>query len=74
VRSAGRRGRVDRDAALLVRGRDGFALAEAADAVIAKLHAASVTVAAAACGLRVRGGGEIAPVDIVTPAAPGLVL
>ncbi|HSK03201.1 MAG TPA: UDP-N-acetylglucosamine 1-carboxyvinyltransferase [Kofleriaceae bacterium] len=41
------------------------------DAVIAKLRAAGVTVAAEAGGLRVRGGGELSPVDIVTQPHPG---
>ena len=41
------------------------------DAVIAKLRAAGVHVAAEAGGLRVRGGGELAAVDIVTQPHPG---
>jgi UDP-N-acetylglucosamine 1-carboxyvinyltransferase len=41
------------------------------EAVIAKLRAAGVQVAAEAGGLRVRGPGEIRPVDIVTQPHPG---
>ncbi len=41
------------------------------DAVIAKLRAAGVTVAAEAGGVRVRGGGDINAVDIVTQPHPG---
>jgi UDP-N-acetylglucosamine 1-carboxyvinyltransferase len=41
------------------------------DAVIGKLRAAGVTVAAEAGGLRVRGTGELQPVDIVTQPHPG---
>ncbi|MGN6104768.1 MAG: UDP-N-acetylglucosamine 1-carboxyvinyltransferase, partial [Kofleriaceae bacterium] len=41
------------------------------DAVIAKLRSAGVTVVAEADGLRVRGGAEIQPVDIVTQPHPG---
>jgi len=41
------------------------------DAVIAKLRATGAQVAAEAGGLRVRGGGEISPVDIVTQPHPG---
>jgi UDP-N-acetylglucosamine 1-carboxyvinyltransferase len=41
------------------------------DAVIAKLRACGVTVAAEAGGVRVRGSGELAPVDIVTQPHPG---
>jgi UDP-N-acetylglucosamine 1-carboxyvinyltransferase len=41
------------------------------DAVIAKLRAAGVQVAAEAGGLRVRGGAEITAVDIVTQPHPG---
>jgi UDP-N-acetylglucosamine 1-carboxyvinyltransferase len=41
------------------------------DAVIAKLRAAGVTVAAEAGGLRIRGGGDIKPVDITTQPHPG---
>jgi len=41
------------------------------DAVIAKLRAAGVHVAAEAGGLRVRGGAEIRAVDIVTQPHPG---
>jgi UDP-N-acetylglucosamine 1-carboxyvinyltransferase len=41
------------------------------DAVVAKLRAAGVQVAAEAGGLRVRGGGDLAAVDIVTQPHPG---
>jgi UDP-N-acetylglucosamine 1-carboxyvinyltransferase len=41
------------------------------EAVIAKLRASGVTVAAEAGGIRVRGGGEINAVDIVTQPHPG---
>jgi UDP-N-acetylglucosamine 1-carboxyvinyltransferase len=41
------------------------------DAVVAKLRACGVTVAAESGGVRVRGGGEIAAVDIVTQPHPG---
>jgi UDP-N-acetylglucosamine 1-carboxyvinyltransferase len=41
------------------------------DAVIAKLRGAGVHVAAEKGGLRVRGGGEINPVDITTQPHPG---
>jgi len=41
------------------------------DAVVAKLRASGVTVAAEAGGLRVRGGGEINAVDLVTQPHPG---
>jgi UDP-N-acetylglucosamine 1-carboxyvinyltransferase len=41
------------------------------DAVIAKLRAAGVTVAAEKNGLRVRGGGELSAVDITTQPHPG---
>jgi UDP-N-acetylglucosamine 1-carboxyvinyltransferase len=41
------------------------------DAVIAKLRGAGVHVAAEKGGLRVRGGGELAPVDITTQPHPG---
>jgi UDP-N-acetylglucosamine 1-carboxyvinyltransferase len=41
------------------------------DAVIAKLRAAGVHVAAEASGLRVRGTGDLTPVDIVTQPHPG---
>ncbi|MBA3391555.1 MAG: UDP-N-acetylglucosamine 1-carboxyvinyltransferase [Deltaproteobacteria bacterium] len=47
------------------------ARAEHLDAVIAKLRAAGVTVAAEAGGVRVRGGGDINAVDIVTQPHPG---
>ncbi|TMQ20616.1 MAG: UDP-N-acetylglucosamine 1-carboxyvinyltransferase [Deltaproteobacteria bacterium] len=49
----------------------GGARPEHLDAVIAKLRAAGVQVAAEAGGLRVRGSGEIAAVDIVTQPHPG---
>jgi UDP-N-acetylglucosamine 1-carboxyvinyltransferase len=41
------------------------------DAVIAKLRATGATVVAEKGGLRVRGGGEIKPVDITTQPHPG---
>ncbi len=41
------------------------------DAVIAKLRASGVTVAAEAGGMRVRGTGELSAVDIVTQPHPG---
>jgi UDP-N-acetylglucosamine 1-carboxyvinyltransferase len=41
------------------------------EAVVAKLRGAGVTVTAEAGGLRVRGGGEILPVDITTQPHPG---
>jgi UDP-N-acetylglucosamine 1-carboxyvinyltransferase len=41
------------------------------DAVIAKLRAAGVHVAAEAGGVRVRGNGAIHPVDVVTQPHPG---
>jgi UDP-N-acetylglucosamine 1-carboxyvinyltransferase len=41
------------------------------EAVVAKLRAAGVQVAAEAGGLRVRGGAEISAVDIVTQPHPG---
>jgi UDP-N-acetylglucosamine 1-carboxyvinyltransferase len=41
------------------------------DAVIAKLRAAGVTVSAERDGVRVKGGGAIAPVDITTQPHPG---
>src|SRR3954470_24986068 len=41
------------------------------DAVIAKLRAAGVTVAAEADGVRVKGGGELTAVDITTQPHPG---
>ncbi len=41
------------------------------DAVVAKLRAAGVSVTAEAGGVRVRGGGDIAAVDIVTQPHPG---
>ncbi|MFN0248141.1 MAG: UDP-N-acetylglucosamine 1-carboxyvinyltransferase [Kofleriaceae bacterium] len=47
------------------------AIPEHLDAVIAKLRASGVSVAAEAGGIRVKGGGEIHPVDIVTQPHPG---
>jgi UDP-N-acetylglucosamine 1-carboxyvinyltransferase len=47
------------------------AIPEHLDAVIAKLRASGVTVVAESGGIRVRGGGEIHPVDIVTQPHPG---
>ncbi len=41
------------------------------EAVIAKLRASGVSVAAEAGGIRVRGGGEIQAVDIITQPHPG---
>jgi UDP-N-acetylglucosamine 1-carboxyvinyltransferase len=41
------------------------------DAVIAKLRASGVTVAAEAGGMRVRGTGELTAVDIITQPHPG---
>jgi len=41
------------------------------EAVISKLRACGVTVAAEAGGIRVRGTGDIKPVDIVTQPHPG---
>jgi len=41
------------------------------DAIVAKLRAAGVHVSAEADGLRVRGGGDIVPVDITTQPHPG---
>lgn len=41
------------------------------DAVIAKLRASGVTVAAEAGGIRVRGTGELTAVDIITQPHPG---
>ena len=41
------------------------------DAVIAKLRAMGVTVSAEGGGVRVRGGGDILPADIVTQPHPG---
>ena len=41
------------------------------DAVIAKLRASGVTVVAEAGGMRVRGGGDIQAVDIITQPHPG---
>lgn len=47
------------------------AVPEHLDAVIAKLRASGVSVAAEAGGIRVKGGGDIHPVDIVTQPHPG---
>ncbi len=47
------------------------AIPEHLDAVIAKLRACGVTVVAEAGGIRVKGGGDIHPVDIVTQPHPG---
>jgi len=47
------------------------AVPEHLDAVIAKLRASGVTVAAEAGGLRVRGTGELTAVDIITQPHPG---
>lgn len=41
------------------------------DAVLAKLRAANVQVSVESGGIRVRGGGELAPVDITTQPHPG---
>src|SRR5262249_5679561 len=41
------------------------------EAVTAKLRGAGVAVAAEAGGVRVRGGGDLQPVDIVTQPHPG---
>ncbi len=49
----------------------GGARPEHLDAVIAKLRAAGATVTAEAGGMRVKGGGEIHPVDIITQPHPG---
>ena len=60
-------------AAALTRG-DVFlrgARPEHLDAVIAKLRGAGVTVTAEHDGLRVRGGGELSAVDVVTQPHPG---
>ena len=47
------------------------ARAEHMDAIIAKLRAAGAQVAAEAGGLRVRGTGEVRPLDLVTQPHPG---
>ena len=49
----------------------GGARPEHLDAVIAKLRAAGATVTAEAGGMRVKGGGDIHPVDIITQPHPG---
>ena len=41
------------------------------DAIVAKLRSAGVSVSAEAGGLRVRGSGELKPIDIVTQPHPG---
>ena len=52
---------------VLIRG----ARAEHLDAVVAKLRACGVQVTPEADGLRVRGGGDYAPLDITTQPYPG---
>ena len=47
------------------------AVPEHLDAVIAKLRASGVTVAAESGGIRVKGTGDLTPVDIVTQPHPG---
>ncbi len=47
------------------------ARAEHMDAMIAKLRAAGATVTVEAGGVRVRGGGELHPIDITTQPHPG---
>ncbi|MGE0403308.1 MAG: UDP-N-acetylglucosamine 1-carboxyvinyltransferase [Kofleriaceae bacterium] len=47
------------------------AVPEHLDAVIAKLRASGVSVAAESGGIRVKGGGDLHPVDIVTQPHPG---
>jgi UDP-N-acetylglucosamine 1-carboxyvinyltransferase len=47
------------------------ARAEHMDAIIAKLRAAGSTVTVEAGGVRVRGGGDILPIDITTQPHPG---
>ena len=47
------------------------ARSEHLDAVIAKLRASGVTVAAEADGVRIKGGGELTAVDITTQPHPG---
>ena len=47
------------------------ARAEHMDAMIAKLRAAGSTVTVEAGGVRVRGGGDILPIDITTQPHPG---
>ena len=49
----------------------GGARPEHLDAVIAKLRAAGATVTTEAGGMRVKGGGDIHPVDIITQPHPG---
>ena len=50
----------------------GGARPEHLDAVIAKLRAAGATVTTEAGGMRVKGGGDIHPVDIITQPHPGV--
>ncbi|GAB4512904.1 MAG: UDP-N-acetylglucosamine 1-carboxyvinyltransferase [Haliangiales bacterium] len=47
------------------------ARAEHLDAVLAKLRSSGVSVSVEAEGIRVRGGGELGPVDITTQPHPG---
>ena len=47
------------------------AQAEHMDAILAKLRGAGVTVTVESGGVRVRGGGDIRPVDITTQPHPG---
>ncbi len=47
------------------------ARAEHMEAILAKLRAAGATVTVEAGGVRVRGGGELMPVDITTQPHPG---
>ncbi len=47
------------------------ARAEHMDAILAKLRSAGATVTVEAAGVRVRGGGDILPVDITTQPHPG---
>jgi len=47
------------------------ARAEHMDAIFAKLRAAGATVTVEARGVRVRGGGEILPIDLTTQPHPG---
>jgi UDP-N-acetylglucosamine 1-carboxyvinyltransferase len=47
------------------------ARAEHMDAIFAKLRAAGATITVEARGVRVRGGGEILPIDLTTQPHPG---
>jgi UDP-N-acetylglucosamine 1-carboxyvinyltransferase len=47
------------------------ARAEHMDAIIAKLRSSGATISVEADGVRVKGSGEIAPIDIVTQPHPG---